>query len=100
MDLLKRQEIVIEKSTELKQLVGLALSLDECEEFVSDVLKASEERNCNLADVSESNLFRELSNFLYWHDYKKDKNPLKYRDIGSCVKDYIEKHRRDSEINF
>jgi len=52
MDLLKRQEIVIEKSTELKQLVGIALSLDECEEFVSDVLKASDKAgNCILGDV-------------------------------------------------
>ena len=48
---MSEQEIIIRKSAELKLMIGLALSLEECETFIKDVLEAQEQVNVTLDSV-------------------------------------------------
>ena len=51
---MSEQEIIIRKSAELKLMIGLALSLEECETFIKDVLEAQEQVNVTLGNVSNN----------------------------------------------
>ena len=51
--IMSEQEIIIRKSAELKLMVGLALSLEECETFIKDVLEAQQQVNVTLGSVSK-----------------------------------------------
>jgi len=53
---MSEQEIIIRKSAELKLMVGLALSLEECETFIKDVLEAQNKVNVTLGSVSKKEL--------------------------------------------
>ena len=46
------QETIIRKSAELKLMVGLAMSLEECETFIEDVIEQQKQVNVTLGNVS------------------------------------------------
>ena len=73
-----RQQIIDQKARELKQYVGLAMSLDECEDFVSGVAErlVTDEVSSGVSDQRE--LLISFMNFrdqeVYWDENEYTEN--------------------------
>ena len=96
----------MEDKTELhlEQLEFDKIYLKSVENEIEKLQASEDSSNCILGDVRtaecESLLDTELVNFLYWYENKRDKYVFKYKDLGSVIADYIDKHRPGTKCPF